>query len=187
MIDFYNGQIVDILPDSIRGDPVVTAISYAVSNMVKRIVQNADKSCIYAAVDVLDEDILDLLAVELRSQYYSSDLAIDKKRNIIKNTLSWYYKAGTPSAMLELVRIVFGPNSRVEEWWQYSGEPYMFKIVVDDQEHLLTDEQWEKMKQIIKYVKNTRSHLESIQYLRAGEMKLHAGIGTVGYSVSVIG
>ena len=187
MIDFQKGEITQILPSNIRADPKVQAISFAIHKQIEKIVEKTMNIGIYAKIDVLPEDILDLMAVELRSQYYEQDMPLDKKREIIKNTMAWYYRAGTPAAVKELIQVVFGTGSTLSEWWEYGGEPYLFKIIVDDQENLLTEEQWKKIQQSLKYVKNTRSHLESVQYLRYGKTMLNAGIGVSGYTLSVIG
>lgn len=84
MINFYDGQIADMLPDNIKGDPIVIAISYAISNMVKKMVDHTDKSGIYASIDIMDEEVLDLLAVELRTKYYGDWLNLEEKKTIIK-------------------------------------------------------------------------------------------------------
>ena len=62
MISFYDSHITDILPDSIKGDPLVKAMGYAISNAVKGIVRNSGKAGVYAVIDSLDEKDLDLLA-----------------------------------------------------------------------------------------------------------------------------
>ena len=90
MIDFYDSHMTDILPDSIKGDPLVKAMSYAISNAVKRIVQNAGKAGVYAMIDSMDEKALDLLAVELRTKYYGKWLDPEEKKTMIKKTLLWY-------------------------------------------------------------------------------------------------
>ena len=50
------------------------------------------KRKIYVAIEKLNEDVLDLLALEMRSQYYSDAMDIQKKREIIKNTNEMVYE-----------------------------------------------------------------------------------------------
>ena len=108
MINLYDSQISDVLPICIKNLPEVQSISYAISNMNKRLIDFSKKIALYNSIDLLDDCILDILAVELRTQYYDEDLDIEVKRKLIKNTLIWYMKAGTPSAVEELVKSVFG-------------------------------------------------------------------------------
>lgn len=58
-------------------------------------------------MDDLDEDILDYFTVEMRSMYYEQNLEIERKREIVKNTLKWYTYAGVPATVAEMVGVVF--------------------------------------------------------------------------------
>ena len=106
---------------------------------------------------------MDLLAVELDTQYYDTSLPIDSKRNLIKGTLVWYMSAGTPSAVEELVTAVFG-EGEVKEWYEYGGDPYFFKI--ETNAYLTPDINAQFAKMILR-VKNARSHLEAIEIHRS--------------------
>lgn len=187
MININECDSLQLMPEALKKSAKVQAASFALAETIRMLLKKIDQTSVYARIDTMPEKIVDLLAVELRTQYYDEDISLAEKRSLVKSTLSWYCKAGTPAAMQELIQIVFGNQSTVEEWWQYGGDPYMFKIIVDDQESLLTKEKWDKVVKSIHYVKNARSHLESILYLRAGRQKLHAGIGAGGYTLSVIG
>lgn len=182
MIDFYSGQITDILPDNIKNDPIVIALSYAISNMVKRIVENTDKSRIYASIDKLDEDILDLLAVELRTKYYGDWLNLEEKKEIVKKTLLWYCRAGTLYTVQELVDFVF-QNAVIEEWFQYGSDAFLFRLIVNVISQDISLEKYMKFIQAVYEVKNTRSHLEKVifKYHKETEVKSVAagGIGSV--------
>ncbi|RDY27131.1 phage tail protein, partial [Lachnotalea glycerini] len=122
MIKLYDSQITDILPDNIKGYPDSIAISYAISNQVKQILDFAKNSSVYAVIDQLPSEILDLMALEFRTQYYNQALPIEVKRILIKNTLPWYERAGTPSAVEELTAAVFGYGKEAE-WYEYGGKP----------------------------------------------------------------
>lgn len=175
MIDFYNGQITDILPDNMRNDPIVIAISYSISKMIKKAVNYADKAGIYASVDILDEKALDLLAVELRTQYYGDWLNLEEKREIIKKTLLWYCKAGTVSVVTELTNLVWKSDcAEVQEWFEYESGPYLFRIVLGTDMNI-EEELIDAFLNALWKVKNTRSHLESITFKRRLEQNLYTG------------
>lgn len=182
MIDFYNSQITDILPDNIKNNPIVIVLSYAISNMVKLIVENADKSGIYASIDKVDEEILDLLAVELRTKYYGDWLDLEEKKAIIKKTLLWYCRAGTLYTVQELVDFVF-QDAVIEEWFQYGSDAFLFRLIVNVISQDITLEKYFKFIQAVYEVKNTRSHLEAIIFKYHKETKVKSvvagGIGSV--------
>lgn len=185
MIDFLDSQITDILPDNIKRDPIVIAISYAISNVVKKIVNYADKSGIYASIDILDEDILDLLAVELRSKYYGNWLSLEEKRSIIKRTLMWYCRAGTLSIVQELVDFVF-QDAYVEEWFQYGSDAFLFQLIINVISQDISLEKYLEFIKAVYEVKNTRSHLEKVifRYHKETEVRSVAA-GSIGNVIKV--
>lgn len=185
MIDYFDSQITDILPDNIKRDPIVIAISYAISNVIKKIVNYADKSGIYASIDILDEDILDLLAVELRSKYYGAWLSLEEKRTIIKRTLLWYCRAGTLSAVQELVDFVF-QDAHIEEWFQYGADAFLFQLIVNVISQDISLDRYIDFIRALYEVKNTRSHLDKVvfRYHKETEVKSIAA-GSIGNVIKV--
>lgn len=179
MIDFYDGLITDILPDNIKSDPVVAAIGYAISNMVKKMVDHAAGSGIYASIDILDEEVLDLLAVELRTKYYGPWMTLEEKRQIVKKTLLWYRHAGTPYTVQELIDFVF-QDAYVEEWFQYGSSAFLFRVVVNVISQDVSLEKYLNFIQSLYGVKNTRSHLEAVIFSckKETEVKSVAAAGT---------
>lgn len=160
MISLYDSQITDVLPINIKNLPEVQAISYAVSNMNKKILDYAKKIAIYTTIDTLDDDLLDLLAIELNTQYYDEEYDIEIKRKLIKSSLIWKMKAGTTSAVEELISIIFG-EGEIEEWFDYGGDPFKFRININITKNL-SKEQLDRIYKMIDKVKNRRSWLESI-------------------------
>lgn len=175
MIKFEDSEIIQILPSILRNDPETQAISYAIACEIKRILEYSRKISVYASVDRLSEEFLDLLATELRSPYYDAGMDIQIKRDIIKRTIQWYYTAGTPSAVEELVKTIFG-EGEVEEWFEYGGEPYYFRIKTNA---ALTPEANHVFEDMIKKVKNVRSHLERVVTSRRLDEMSYYGVGIV--------
>ena len=116
MINLYNGNITDIMPEALAKKPEVQALGYAISKATQRLMNYCQNISIYVAIDTLPENVLDRLAIELNTQYYDSTLSIEVKRTLIKNTLNWYMYTGTAAAVTELVESVFG-NGEVKEWF----------------------------------------------------------------------
>lgn len=185
MIDYYDGKMTDIMPDSLKHGPEVQAMAHAVSNTLKKLLDASWKSKIYASIDLLDETVIDLLAVELRTKYYGGWLTLEEKREIVKKTLLWYCKAGTLYAVQELADFVF-QDAKVEEWFQYGGGAYLFRIMI---QVISQDVSLEKLLQFIGSiyeVKNTRSHLEAVIYIchKETEVKTVAA-GGVGICIKI--
>lgn len=161
MIDFYNTQITDLFQNPLSDNPEVRALAWAVLKEKQRIASLAKTTRTMAMVDELPEPILDVLAVELRSPYYTQDMEIEQKRSIIKGTMVWFFKAGTPAAVQELISSVFG-SGKVVEWYDFTeGEkkPGTFDIVTSAR---MTEEMVSDFLRIIRRVKNTRSHIRRV-------------------------
>lgn len=175
MIKFEDSEILQVLPECIKRDSKVISVSYAIRNAMNRLIMYSHCASVYATIDELPEKILDLLAVEMRSQYYDENMPMAIKRDIIKKTLLWYRHAGTPSAVQELIETVFGVGE-VHEWFEYGGKPYRFKVITNANSSYESIDEFEK---IIKKVKNTRSHLEKVEFVREQETPIYMGIANV--------
>lgn len=127
MIKLQDAELISVLPPYIKEDADVQAISYAFKLGMEKFLQYARISVLYGAIDVLPEQFIDLLALELQSQYYDESLDLGIKREIVRNSLAWYSKGGTVSAVEELISVLFG-KGELEEWFQFGGKPGTFRI-----------------------------------------------------------
>lgn len=172
MTNFEDSEIAQILPSNLKYDNNVQAISYAIKNALNKAIHYSKLISVYATIDNLPEQILDLIAVESRTQYYDENFKIETKREILKNTLIWYYKAGTPSAIEELIVAVFG-QGEVQEWFEYGGNAFEFRIKSDAN---LTLESIKEFNRLIRSVKNARSHLSETEFARTIEQNLYISV-----------
>lgn len=178
MIKLPDGELRDFLPVTMKNDVDMVCLSYAIKKATERLFRYSHASMVCHFIDSAPESVLDLLAVELRSLYYSDTLQIEKKREIVKNTLRWHAQAGTPGAVAEMVEIVFG-EGKVVEWPDFDEPPYTpgtFDIVTNAQ---LTPDILEYFASVIDRVKNVRSHLRRILINREWLLKEYAASNAV--------
>ncbi len=171
MISYYDGQLADIFPSNISMSEEVQALSYALQQATQLLYRYSQRLYIYDNLDRQPEEVIDLLASELRTQYYRSDMELETKRRLVKNTLIWYMSAGTPAAVEELVTNVFGSGD-VQEWFEYGGKPYCFLVSTDVH---MDPESMAEFSRMIRKVKNTRSHLEALEFRRNLRQQLYSG------------
>lgn len=174
MTKLLDGELKDYLPSAMKNDVDMICLSYALKKATERILKYQKQTMIYNFIDILPEQICDVLAVDLHSPYYSDLMTIEVKRNIIKNTLRWYAKAGTPGAIDEMIEIVFG-EGKVIEWPDFDEPPYTpgtFDIVTSA---ILTPNVVDYLFGIIDRVKNVRSHLRRILIKRRIEQNIFVG------------
>ena len=185
MISYYDGQLTDILPFNIARDAEVQALSHALQQATRLLYRYSKRLYIYTNLNEQPEEVIDLLASELRTQYYQSDMDLDTKRRLVKNTIIWYMAAGTPASVEELVTAVFGDGT-VKEWFDYSGQPYCFKVSTNA---ILTENMAASFADMIRRVKNTRSHLDAIEIPRRLDQTIYAGAAaeSTGQPAAIMG
>ena len=86
------------------------------------------KNIIYANINELSETWFDVLAYDLHVDWYDYDYPIEAKRAIIRDSVRVHQKLGTKAAV-EMALGGIHPKSEIEEWFDYGGKPYRFRIV----------------------------------------------------------
>ena len=151
----------EILPESLRSDEKILAAAKAVDDELKKL-SDAIKHVLHLPrLDELDSDVLDHLAWQYHVDNYSAEFSEVIKRKMIRESIYLHKIKGTPEAVLLALK-PFSENPELEEWWQYAGEPYFFKLVL----HNLVDvgDDGEELLRTIYDAKNVRSWLELITF-----------------------
>ena len=117
--------------------------------------------------DTCPESLLPWLAWALSVDVWDSAWAEDKKRQVIKTAIAVHRRKGTPFAIEEAFKAV-NIQAKVEEWPEYDGDPYKFKLVVDVMDEGLDAAAYSTINQIISQTKNVRSHLDSLDVYLSG-------------------
>lgn len=175
MIDLRDGKITDLINNQMAYNPETMSIGYAILQEKQRLMSLVDRTRLMAVVENLDEWVLDYLAVELRAPAYEDSFPIEVKRELIAGTLPFYAKLGTPKAINWATQTIFG-GSQMQEWFEYGGEPYHFKMRVNITDDIFSFEKDRQVINAINVCKNLRSHLDSIEYfIKAPTALAYAG------------
>ena len=185
MINIRDGTTLDLIPEALRKEPEIQAASFALHETAKMLLDKIDRAMVYAGIDILPEEIVDLLAEEFRAQYYDGSMSLQKKREAVKKAMQWYKKAGTLSAVDELVEFMYGDH-KVHEWFQYDGQPYTFRVEIMGLNVQITEKGLENFFSALQKVKNTRSLLEMLIFHRRIDQKVYSGAAVASYSRQVI-
>ena len=177
MIKYEDGEFLELMPSLFKEKADVAAISYAFKMAVASLLINQKRTYLYSDIDNATEEILDLMALELNAPYYSDDLDIDTKRNLVRNAIIFQSKAGTKKTVQDLMALLFGEDEIVE-WYDFPdgpGTPGTFDITTSAQ---LTPDVYEQLVKTIENVKNESSHMRYLSFIRELEMALEAGFGS---------
>lgn len=129
MIDLRTGRITDILPDNLSSQPEVQALGYALHRQIVKLCDMADKTRIYAALRTAPDEILDYLAIELRTPCYKMEYSTEVKRNLILSTLPYHMKMGTTAMVNHIIHTIFG-DGHIVEFFEADLEPHHFMVQV---------------------------------------------------------
>lgn len=173
-MEIKNIDLLSLQTIQMQQDPTVKAMCATLSPKFQSLGDEVKACLIYTRIDYLSSDILDELAWQMHADWYDSTASIDIKRTLIKNALKVHRYRGTPYAIEQVIQDYFG-DGYVEEWFEYEGNPYMFRVITSNTS--VTSELANQFTRAVNSVKNMRSHLEEIIINISGEMDLYlAGV-----------
>jgi len=159
MIDLRTGRFTALLPEHLRSREA-EALAYAVGRQVERLLDLADGVSFYACLSSAPEAVLDCLAAELRTPAYRDAFPLEVKRRLLQSSLLAYAKMGTPAAVDRTLTDIFGAG-RVEEWFDYGGDPHHFRAVIQIRDSI-TQESLDAFRRILGSVKRLSSWLDGL-------------------------
>lgn len=124
-------NLLKSLPSVMKGDSSIMALATSVADMLAARHDEIQSILIYADIDKLPEELLDILAYDFKVDWYRYDYLVDAKKALLKSSFSVHRHLGTKRAVEQVVQDYFGSGT-VEEWFQYGGQPYHFKVNTDN-------------------------------------------------------
>ena len=155
--DFYA-----TFPPALKKDEKMVALGRLIADELHQTVEQTKKNIIYANINELSETWLDVLAYDLHVDWYDYDYPIEAKRAIIRDSVRVHQKLGTKAAV-EMALGGIHPKSKIEEWFDYGGKPYRFRIVLDTTESRVAADYDEIIKTVDIY-KRLTAHLDGLYY-----------------------
>ncbi|MCL6456721.1 MAG: phage tail protein I [Gorillibacterium sp.] len=171
-MDLSNLELFKLQTKLMRNDEAVMGMSAALSQQFQEIAAAVKGISIYSQIDQLPEEALDILAWQFGADWYDANSNVEIKRQAIKDVLYLARIRGTPAAVQRVVEIYFGDGA-VEEWFDYAGEPYHFRVVTNNS--AATNEQALLFLKAVESVKNLRSKLDAVIIQSTESMDLYKG------------
>ena len=160
--DIFTVNFADYLPGALKQDPKIKAIAEAVTKEALTVSGEIENVLIYSRIDELPEALVDILAYDMHVDWYDYSFPLKVKRDILKSSVKVHKKMGTKYAVEKALGALY-PQSEVEEWYQYEGEPHHFHIVCDVTENRVTASFQEIINAVMMY-KRLSSHLDEVVY-----------------------
>ena len=153
MIEFSMQQLLpDFILEDKNGYAMAKAIERGLTILCETIQSGMDT---VQNIDKMPEWRLDEMAWELGC-LYDHNVDIETKRRWIKDATPLYSALGTPQAIYNFLEGFF-EEVELEEYWQYGGEPFHFRVSVSG-EWNEQNESW--LRRAIAASKNVRSVLD---------------------------
>ena len=128
--DLFTADFVRSLPLPLQNDPNTLAIAQVIAEQLQITARLISKNTIYARIDELPEKVLDVLAYDLHVDWYDYSYPIKAKRDIIRESVRVHKRLGTKFAV-ETALGGIHPDSEIEEWFDYGGQPFYFRVILD--------------------------------------------------------
>lgn len=151
-----------LFPQSLKNDEGMMTLFDAVAQKLAEIYGRSEYASIYQRIDELPEKILDALAYDFKVDWYENSFNITEKRKTIKNCVSVHRYKGTKYAVRTALSAIFS-EVNVYEWFEYSGEPFHFKVEIFSDTVVSEDKKRRVLSAIIRF-RNARSVLDKIEY-----------------------
>ena len=152
-------NIMSILPSVLSNDSGMNKLARTAALGVDEILADLDAAGIYNRIEELPEDLLDILAEDLGIHWYDYDFKLETKRSVVAATFDVHRHMGTKGAMVAAICSIW-PNSSVEEWFEYGGDPYFFRVLVEANGDGGEPIRYSKINRTVQLYKNARSWME---------------------------
>lgn len=157
-----------IVPPALTHDPAMMARAAAEAEAMEARLAEIDKVRVISNIDGLNETVLDILARDFKVDWWDPEYSIEEKRRTLKGSWRVHKILGTKAAVETAIRAIY-PLTTVEEWFEYGGEPYHFRLNID-----ITSDSGDRVRQRrvlerLNFYKSLRSHNDGVRYFLVPE------------------
>ena len=152
-------NLMQLLPSVLDKDKGMHTLAETVSLNIETILAELQEAGIYFRIDKLQESLLDVLAEDLGIHWYDYDFKLETKRRVVQSSFDVHKHFGTKGAMVKAICAIW-PTSSVEEWFEYSGNPYHFRVLVEANQEGGEPIRFNDIEKTVQLYKNARSWLQ---------------------------
>lgn len=152
-----------IVPPALTHDPAMMARAAADAEAMAARLAEIDRVRIISNIDGLNETVLDILARDFKVDWWDQEYSVEEKRRTLKGSWRVHKTLGTKAAVETAIRAIY-PLTTVEEWFEYNGEPYHFRLNIDITSDSGDRERQRRVLERLNYYKSLRSHNDGVRY-----------------------
>lgn len=168
-------NLLATFPSSLAEDEIQLALASVTAAKLVELYESNDILALYARIDDLDETLLDILAYDFKIDWWDENYSLTEKRETFKQCWSVHRSLGTASAPELAISAVY-KSVNIQEWWEYGGCAFYFRLLIDTGNIYVDYDKLARILDRIRYYKNKRSLLESIEISTSKNMPIYIGI-----------
>lgn len=153
---------LDLLPESVRHAPEFQAAAAILDAREAELREAIRGLVIWPRLDEQSGPILVHLATRMHVDAWDGAWSDAQRRQAIRDSPGVHRFKGTPGSVGMAISVFAGV--RVQEWFEYGGQPYRFRLYLDSR--AVDDSFYADMLAAVRRVKNARSHLEAMRLER---------------------
>ncbi len=157
-------NLLRALPPALARDENMLALASAVADEFALRPDEIKSLIIYSRIDDLPEALLDILAHDFKVDWWDYNYSLAEKRRTLKDSWNVHRTLGTKGAVEKAISAIY-PDTKVEEWFTYGGDPYHFKLQIDITYEGVNPVKHQRVLDRVEYYKNLRSHLDNVEYI----------------------
>ena len=181
----YNSDFTKYLPHALTHDPKMIALAKAAADELLKVSGAVENVLIYSRIDELPEELVDVLAYDFHVDWYDFSYPLEAKRELLKSSVSVHKKMGTKYAVEKALSALF-PESEVEEWFEYGGEPGHFHIVCDVTNSRIVAS-YSDIVRAVRLYKRLSAHMDEVTYQSHIHCEIHTHTDFILYHVPMTG
>ena len=170
-VDLYK-----MLPAFMKEDKFDKLLSEGMSNLFQSWAIAMERCVIIGQIEKLNEAELDQLAEDWNVFWYLKSANLTTKRDLIKDAQLVFNRLGTVWTV-ERVMNSYLPESELQEWFDYDGDPHRFKFVTNNTDILRTD--IDAFLFILEKIKRKSQWLEGIILELRAKGIMYPGVGFI--------
>lgn len=159
------------LPLALRGDISTEALAAATAEKLADRLAELDRLRIISNIDNLEEALLAILARDFKVDWWDPGYSLEEKRRTVKSSWRVHKTLGTKAAVETAIRAIY-PLTTVEEWFEYGGEPYHFRLDINITNDNIDSEKQRRVLERLNFYKSLRSHNDGVTYFVEAEPAL---------------
>lgn len=181
MTDLWGTGLIEGLPPAVADEPWVRIMDKVYRERHQREMEAAELIHIYTQIDSQPEEILDVLAVQFKVDWYDSNYPLEAKRSIIKTALEVRRYYGTDWATLKAISAIY-PRSEIEQWYGYGGTPGHFRVICSVDGALIPVKRRE-IRRSVNIYKRMTAHLDSLYLQVQAGIEIECEFSSLVYRV----